>query len=76
MRASPSCPPRAAMASSSARPAVLAVTALALSLLLCLGPGKWGDAREPGKDISGRQVTDKVQGVIELLGFALAGLGS
>lgn len=56
------------MASSSARPAVLAVTALALFLLLCLGPGKWGDAREPGKEISasGRWVTDKVQGVIQV----------
>lgn len=44
------------------------MTALALFLLLCLGPGKWGDAREPGKEISasGRWVTDKVQGVIQV----------
>ncbi|XP_073094969.1 augurin isoform X2 [Manis javanica] len=32
-------PPRATMAASSARPAVLAMTALALLLTLCLGPG-------------------------------------
>lgn len=30
-----------AMATSSARPAVLALAGLALLLLLCLGPGKW-----------------------------------
>lgn len=46
----PSCPPGAAMAASSARPAVLAVTSLALFLLLCLGPGKCGDSREPDGD--------------------------
>lgn len=37
--ASLSCPPAAAMAASSARLTVLAMTALALLLLLCLGPG-------------------------------------
>jgi hypothetical protein len=33
--------PIAAMVASSARPAVLAMTGLALLLLLCLGPGEW-----------------------------------
>lgn len=33
------------MAASSARPTVLALIALALLLLLCLGPGKWRDDR-------------------------------
>ncbi|KAB1256950.1 Augurin [Camelus dromedarius] len=39
-RAPPSCPPGVVMAASSAPPAVLVMTALALLLLLCLGPDK------------------------------------
>lgn len=38
------------MASSLVRPAVLAATMLALFLLLCLGPSKWGDARAQGRE--------------------------
>ena len=37
---SPSCALRVAMAASSARPAALVMPALALLLLLCVGPGK------------------------------------
>ncbi|KAJ8787878.1 hypothetical protein J1605_005536 [Eschrichtius robustus] len=46
--ASPSCALRAAMAASSARPAALVMPALALLLLLCVGPGL--ATPEPGTD--------------------------
>ena len=69
--------------SSSTRPTVLALTALALFLVLCLGPskrGEWQGAGEADRCCSGGIGThfESRQGprVIVVVGFALAGVAS